>query len=224
MTITQDILINKDWVDCIELLLRGGIASGKWNIFGEFELQNLYSIFKHEDLLRDLKYRTNEVTSFNLTLNCRNLKEVSSLNFSLSGLTNPYSKYLRTNKPISASKYYFYSSEKDLLKKLREQINTLLNSGFKPNDILSKVSESKSIANRYLNDLSTTAFSFSESEVQFTSIHKFKGLEAPIIILADFDEIETNTSKNLLYIGASRATESVIYLFNAQIKSYTLKC
>ncbi|MGR6781765.1 NERD domain-containing protein [Moritella viscosa] len=220
----QDILINKDWVDCIELLLRGGIASGKWNIFGEFELQNLYSIFKHEDLLRDLKYRTNEVTSFNLTLNCRNLKEVSSLNFSLSGLTNPYSKYLRTNKPISASKYYFYSSEKDLLKKLREQINTLLNSGFKPNDILSKVSESKSIANRYLNDLSTTAFSFSESEVQFTSIHKFKGLEAPIIILADFDEIETNTSKNLLYIGASRATESVIYLFNAQIKSYTLKC
>nr|WP_075518933.1 NERD domain-containing protein [Moritella viscosa]SHO13432.1 NERD and DEXDc domain protein [Moritella viscosa] len=220
----QDILINKDWIDCIELLLRGGIASGKWNIFGEFELQNLYSIFKHEDLLRDLKYRTNEVTSFNLTLNCRNLKEVSSLNFSLSGLTNPYSKYLRTNKPISASKYYFYSSEKDLLKKLREQINTLLNSGFKPNDILSKVSESKSIANRYLNDLSTTAFSFSESEVQFTSIHKFKGLEAPIIILADFDEIETNTSKNLLYIGASRATESVIYLFNAQIKSYTLKC
>lgn len=222
----QDILINEDWVDCIELLLKGGIASGKWNIFGDFELQNLYSIFNYDDLLKDLKFRANNVASYNLTLNCRNLKEVSSLNFSLSGLKSPYSKFLRTNKPISASKYYFYSSEKDQFKKLKEQISTLLHTGFKPNDIviLSKVSESKSIAHRYLNDLSTKAFSFSDNEVQFTSIHRFKGLEAPIIILTDFDEIESNASKKLLYAGASRATESVIYLLNDQIKKYIIKC
>ena len=222
----QDILINEDWVDCIELLLKGGVASGKWNIFGDFELQNLYSIFKHDDLLNNLKFRANNFASYNLTLNCRNLKEVSGLNFSLSGLKSPYSKFLRTNKPISASKYYFYSSEKDQFKKLKEQISTLLHTGFKPNDIviLSKVSESKSIAHRYLNDLNAIAFSFSGNEVQFTSIHRFKGLEAPIIILTDFDEIESNASKKLLYAGASRATESVIYLLNDQIKKYIMKC
>ncbi len=222
----QDILINEAWVDCIELLLKGGIACGEWNIFGDFELQNLYSLYTHDDLLSDIKSRANNVASFNLTINCRNLKEVSSLNFSLSGLTSPYSKYLRTNKPIAASKYYFYSSEKDQLIKLREQVSALLRSGFKPNDIviLSKVSESKSIAKKYLNDLSTTAFAFSDNKVQFTSIHKFKGLEAPIIILTDFDEIETNASKKLLYAGATRATESVIYLLNDQIKNYIIKC
>jgi len=222
----QDILINEDWVDCIELFLKGGIASGKWNIFGDFELQNLYSLFTNDDLLQNIKFRANNVASFNLTLNCRNLKEVSNLNFSLSGLTIPYSKYLRTNKPISASKYYFYSSEKDQFRKLRTQVTALLRSGFKPNDIviLSKVSELNSIAKKYFNDLSARAYEFSDKNVQFTSIHKFKGLEAPIIILTDFDEIETNASKKLLYVGASRATESVIYLLNDQIKNYIIKC
>ena len=60
--------------------------------------------------------------------------------------------------------------------------------------------------------------------MQFTSIHKFKGLEAPIIILTDFDEIETDASKKLLYTGASRATESVIYLLDEKVKNYILNC
>jgi hypothetical protein len=222
----QDIISNENWIDCVELVILRGIAGGKWNFFGDFNLQNLYSLYEQDDLLKSLKFRSNEFSSFNLSLNCRNLKEVSNLNFSLSGLTSPYSKYLRTNKPISASQYFFYSNEKEQLTILDKQIKKLQASGFDSHDIviLSKVSESKSIAQKYSNELEISTFSFLKKEVQYTSIHKFKGLEAPIIILTDFDEIETDASKKLLYTGASRATESVIYLLDGKVKNYILNC
>jgi DNA replication protein DnaC len=221
----QDILINENWLDCVELVVDKGFSSGNWYVFGDFDFQNLYSLYSSTNILESFQQRTHGFPTFKLSINCRNIKKVSDLSFSLCSLELPYSKHLRNNQPIAESKYYFYKSESELKKKLLEQIKYLINQGFSPSDIviLSKVAESKSTCFKYASEFGATRFDFCENSLQYTSIHKFKGLEAPIIILVDFDEIESEQSKKLLYAGASRATESVIYLFGSLIREYLIK-
>lgn len=221
----QDIIINENWMDCIELLLVNGLMNGKWYLFGDFEYQDIYSIYKRRPLFENIQKRVGNIATFNLKVNCRNLRDVSTLNFYLSKLDVPYSKYLRNSKPLSDSKYYFYKDEKDQILKLEEHINLLTKAGFKLSDIviLSKVSETKSVAHKFRNRINGKPYGFYKDTLQYTSIHKFKGLEAPIIIMTNFDEISTDAAKKLLYVGASRAIESVIYLFDIKVKNYLLK-
>ena len=220
----QDILANENWLDCIELFFDGGFSSGHWNIFGDFDFQDLYSLFNKSRVLENFGTRVLGFPTFKLSTNCRNLKPVSSLNFSLSSLEVPYSKYLRVNNPIPESRYYFYNSTSEMLKQLQDQVAFILKQGFTRADIvvLSKLAESKSTCYLHSSSLEFKPFSFQKDDVQFTSIHKFKGLEAPIIILVDFDEIQSEAAKKMLYTGASRATESVIYLFHKKIKNYLI--
>jgi len=54
--------------------------------------------------------------------------------------------------------------------------------------------------------------------LSYTSIYKFKGLEAPVIILIDFDEIESEEAQKMMFTGATRATDSVHFLFHKKIE------
>ncbi|EMW7173311.1 nuclease-related domain-containing DEAD/DEAH box helicase [Vibrio fluvialis] len=221
----QDILSIQNWLDCLDLLLEGGISNGRWSLFGDFELQNIYSVFKKNTILDDLRIRCSDFPIFRLAVNCRNLKVVSELSFSLAEIDIPYSKYLRTAKPISDSKYYFYSSDEQQIKTIMKITKGLLAQGFKASDVvlLSRVAESKSVSHKYQNELGVLPFNFKKDVIQFTSIHKYKGLESPVVILTDFKDIESEASKKMLYVGASRATELVIYMFNDKVRTYLIK-
>lgn len=49
-------------------------------------------------------------------------------------------------------------------------------------------------------------------EVFFTSIYQFKGLEAPVIILAEFRPAKVQDADTLLYVGCSRACNHLVIL------------
>ncbi|APE06282.1 hypothetical protein KUL113_34960 [Tenacibaculum sp. KUL113] len=221
----QDILSVQNWLDCLELLLDKGLSNGRWSLFGDFELQNIYSMYQKNTLLSDFRLRCNDFSTYRLAINCRNIQSVSELSFSLASIKIPYRKFLRKSNPLFDSKYYFYSSDEDQVNKILSVIKLLNAQGFKASELvlLSKVSESKSISKKFESELKVVPFCFRDNAVQYTSIHSFKGLESPVIILTDFSEIESEQSKKLLYVGASRATEIVIYMFKDEVKKHLLK-
>jgi len=48
--------------------------------------------------------------------------------------------------------------------------------------------------------------------VFYTTIAKFKGLESPVVVLTDFEEISTEKASSLFYTGITRATERLFVL------------
>ena len=49
------------------------------------------------------------------------------------------------------------------------------------------------------------------TRIRWGSIHEFKGLEAPAVILTDVD-LSKGYHRDLLYVGASRATDRLVVL------------
>ncbi len=52
------------------------------------------------------------------------------------------------------------------------------------------------------------------TRIRWGSIHEFKGLEAPAVILTDVD-LSKGYHRDLLYVGASRATDRLVVLEQA---------
>lgn len=218
----QDILNNNLWLDCLDLILDKGLSNGRWMVFGDFNLQTIYNIYNDSlDIKDNLLSRTSSSTQASLTRNCRNKEECSRLSLSLAAIDSPYQSYLRYSPSIVKSSYLFYKDELAQMKQLALLIKKGLDSGFKATDIvvLSKRAETKSISKNFSKELGISPFELKRKGVSYTSIHKFKGLEAPFIILTDFDELESDESKKVLFTGASRATDSVHYLFNYSTKT-----
>ena len=222
----QDILNNNLWLDCLDLILNNGLSNGRWMAFGDFKLQTIYNIYDDSvNIKNNLLNRTSSSTQASLTRNCRNKEESSRLSLSLAALASPYQSYLRHTHSIVKSSYLFYKAELDQMKQLSLLIKKGLDSGFKASDIviLSKRAETRSISKNFSKELGISPFELKRKGVSYTSIHKFKGLEAPFIILTDFDELDSEEAKKMLFTGASRATDSVHYLFNNSTKTSFLK-
>jgi len=222
----QDILRNDLWLDCLDLILEHGLAGGRWLAFGDFNLQTIYSFYDGDKNVKSkLLERSSSVTEASLYRNCRNVEDCSRLSLLLADMDSPYHSYLRENESIVKSSYFFYTDDESQFQNLLQLISKGLSSGFKPNDIviLSKSSELKSISSTFNKKLNISPFSLECKGVSFTSIHKFKGLEAPYVILTDFEELESEESRKILFTGASRATDSVHYLFAESARLSFLK-
>ncbi|HBI8870492.1 NERD domain-containing protein [Acinetobacter baumannii] len=221
----QDIIGNDLWLDCLDLLLKKGITQGCWYFFGDFIHQNIYTKkLLENDFLILLKKRNPDFVHFKLKKNCRNIELSVRHNLNLIVIDSPYLSYLRKSSPILDSKFYIYSNEVEQMNKLKNIIQNCVREGFKYSDIviLSKCAEFKSLVHQNISQLKASIYDFDLDCLRYTSIYKFKGLEAPVIILTDFDEIETIEAKNLLFTGASRATDSVHYLFHKSVQNTLL--
>ena len=223
----QDIIGNDLWLDCLDLFLDDGLACGKWHFFGDFIYQSIYNRNIAElELINNLRKRNPNFINYKLYKNCRNTESSSRRSLNLIAMESPYKSYLRLDSSILESQYYMYSSDFEQLKKLTEILKNCLKEGFNYSDIaiLSKVAESKSLAYKNQSLLNAEIYSLASDSLRYTSIHKFKGLEAPIIILTDFDEIESDEAQKMMFTGATRATDSVYFLFHKKIeKTFTTR-
>ncbi len=217
----QDIIGNDLWLDCLDLLLDKGLAHGHWHIFGDFVYQSIYSKKVSEiELINNLKKRNSTFVNYKLNKNCRNTESSARRSLNLLAIDSPYKSYLRSQSSILESQYHMYSNDSEQLKKLNEILSNCLKEGFSYSDIviLSKVAESKSLAHLNKDMLNADVYTLGSDCLRYTSIHKFKGLEAPIIILTDFDEIESDEAQKMMFTGASRSTDSTHYLFHKKIE------
>lgn len=222
----QDLIFNENYLDIMDVTLSSGLAGGNWVFFGDFERQAIYKEFKSNvgnKLLSQIENRAPSLTHFSLRNNCRNAESIAETLTLTAGINPGYSKILNNNESgIVEPK--FYSSNEIQIGLIKKRINELLKQ-FKPHEIviLSPRSDDKSSANSIsmnFPELGIRPFKSSDIQnIRYTTIHSFKGMEAPAILLTDIDSLESDSSKALLYVGMSRARINLTIFFSENCRS-----
>ena len=221
----QDVLKNS-YLDFLDLSLRGGLNSGKWKFLGDFEKQAIYSS-SSGDINDVLLHRFPNIPKYALRANCRNTPRIAEFVHLLGGLNPHYSKIRRPDNQIEPE-ILPYKKEDQQKEKLVSILASLAQKGFKGSEIiiLSPRSDQDSVASK----ISTTSFSLvplkqkrNLNEVGYCTIHSFKGLEAPVVIVTDIEEVDTDKSASLFYVAITRSIDRLFILVNEKARKEMLK-
>lgn len=112
----------------------------------------------------------------------------------------------------------FYGTDLQLRQLLGNLLQQLIDrERVRPSDvvILTPRSEQRSLLaqwGRAGNWQLTTAWPLEPGQVRYQSIYHFKGLEAPVVVLAEFRPAAEQDANTLLYVGCSRARHHLVIL------------
>ena len=211
----QDLFIDP-YLDIFDLLLKGGLRKGRWRFFGDFERQDIYAqgAVGREDFYNN---RIEERCALQtLSENCRNTQEISAALTLLARLKPGYSRVLRDDTRHDPD-ILFFKDQTEQLQSVLKLLDGYQAEGFKASEIvllspqrngclakeLAELPAWKGRLREYANDHKTATFS---------TIHAFKGLEAPVVILTDIRSLAAPKDFDLLYIGMSRALHRLAIL------------
>jgi hypothetical protein len=220
-------LLTQNYLDVLDLLLEGGLAGGKWAFFGDFERQAIYTCPVEENCgsgREALSTRAPFHFRFPLYVNCRNTASIAT-GIELAGQLNPgYSRVLSTDSDsdIEAMFYRDESQQSEILQTcLRKRLQTynadeirILSS--RRNDMACAARVQASVVGIHLVPLRDEAVQ--GGAIGYTSIHAFKGMEANAVILTDIEELDSDSARDLLYVGMSRARTNLTVLMKASCK------
>ena len=220
----QDILtkINLDFLDAS---LHGGLSSGNIFFFGDFEKQVIYQ----NNPADTIRSKLSHIPIFSLRVNCRNTPRIAEFVHILGGLQPKYTRVRRPDNHIEPDIQLFANNQEQQTK-LSQALEVLLKTDKylgKDIIILSPHSDTKCIANQLAGKKEIALKSIysltSENQIAFCSIHSFKGLEAPVIILTDIGDIHTDQAKSLFYIAITRALDKLIIFVNEKARKAMLE-
>jgi hypothetical protein len=212
----QDILTNGAYLDFLDLILIGGLSSGRWRLFGDFENQAIRGDGRRR-IDETLDHRLGNPPRYSLRVNCRNAPRIAELIHLLGGLVPGYSGIRRADNSIEPE-IKLYKSKSHQVKLLSTAIKALRDEGFASEDVvvLSPRAGSSSAAGELAriapDGLSELRLEASSHQVGYATIHAFKGLEAPAIIITDIEKVDTPLARALLYVGISRALDRLFIL------------
>ena len=219
-------LLQTMYLDFIDLSVKGGLSAGKWKIFGDFEKQAIYGMNSDLTIEEAFTTRLNNAPRYSLRVNCRNTPRIASLVSLLGDLTPEYSRILRPDDGIEP-KIMYYSDQPDQQRKLLEIIAMLKDDGFSNNDIVilsTKSAENSSVYGISDNSVRFTSFeSASRKRIGSGSIHAFKGIESPAVIVTDVEIIGGEQARSLFYIAITRALHRLYILANETVRQEVLK-
>jgi hypothetical protein len=219
-------LLSDPFLDVMELLLSGGLGSGRWAMFGDFERQSIYADKGATLGLERLRSRTaDSVSTDRLRINCRNATRIAEAVTITSGLSPGYSRVLNTADSADVEPV-FYRGTSHQGELLLSTVAKLLKS-FAPAEIvvLSMRADASSCVARLAREQVGWHFASYREEAQdgasvrYSSVHAFKGLEAPAIVLTDIEGIVDEQAKALLYVGMSRARVGLYVLMSERLRS-----
>jgi len=208
----QDLLARSQLWQCLSQLLSGGVNTGSFALFGDFDHQVLA---EREPMCQALAALDvpNRPVRWELSENCRNYRIVGDTAVRLAGLSGPvYSGYLRSGGGVHNYDIVFYDNEQAQLDWLSRWLKEFKVQGYKPSEItiLSFRADHLSSAERLKN----TGYKLRPAwqagdQTAYASIHAFKGMENKVIILTDVVLDNLDFHRDLFYIGMTRSTESV---------------
>jgi len=222
----QDLAV-RGYMDVLDLLLTGGLAGGHWLIFGDFARQAIYTSEGGdlgEAFAIELEARSPNHARINLSINCRNAEPIADVLTIASGLDPGYRRVLQQ---VGGAKVTpkFYSSPEAQRNLLMLALVELIRS-FRPEQIaiVSMRGNDQCCAARIGNlppgvRLAAFAGAPEHGTISYASIHAFKGLEAPAIIITDIDEIREDKERALLYVGMSRARIALYVLMRESCRA-----
>ena len=220
----QDLAIEK-YMYLIDRLLKGGLASGNWYTFGDFEKQNIFQKYSSsKEILQELGYPT-----FNLSLrrNCRNTPSSVERIEKYTKLDPPYVKPVMRSEGLTQPTYYLYENKEMQIQNLKTSVENMKATGYEYDEMLilspiplsiayegdpnspniSSPEYRKSKGNVNVENGSAFDLGFTINEYNYeegtqskpgpyyTTIQKYKGLEFNVVILTDLDFYNHFTSK-----------------------------
>lgn len=223
---TQD-LLRHNYLDFIDLSLKGGLSAGKWKFFGDFEKQAIYGSNAEISIGAAISTRLGNPAQYTLRVNCRNTPRIATLVHLLGDLNPEYSKVLRPDDGVEPEIIY-YTNEDDQKQRLLQAVKKLKQEGFVNSDIvvLSPKAPDKAITSKVDTSSGVDFAGFDHAlkeQVGCGSIHAFKGMESPAIIVTDIETITGEQVASLFYVAMTRALHRLYILAHSDIKNAVLE-
>lgn len=214
----QDV-IAPQYLDVLDLLVDGGLANGRALLFGDFDRQ---ALFETNDGRGELRHRCPGLVSHRLSVNCRNLPRIGFLTNSFSGLDPGYTRFRRYDDGIDPA-FVKFNAGSDQSALLVEAVQGLRAEGYDLNEIvvlspLRSASTAETTTDSWLRGVLRPADGTPPrpGQLQYSTIHAFKGLEAPAVVLTDLDHDGVPGFQSILYVGLTRATDRLVALIEAR--------
>lgn len=214
----QDVL-RECYLDVFECLVRDGWHGGRWRLFGDFAFQAIYD--NPEWGLTEIQRRAPSAARYSLRVNCRNTPRIIEF---VNLLARPIPGYSRALRPNTGSdpRVRYYSNNRQM-QVLDEALNELLDDGFMESEIVVLSAKVDSCAAQAAHTilsgvLEPVSTGMAAGKVGYATVHAFKGLDRPAVVLTDVDDIVSERARNLFYTAISRATDRLIILVNERAK------
>jgi hypothetical protein len=209
----QDLMLPA-YLDCLEAIVNNDLAQSKWLFLGDFKNQSIYE--------GDLKFLDEKCGQsyfrYSLTRNCRNAGQVAGQIKLVFGVQPSYRRILPDLDGAEA-KVDFWQNRTDQATHLSESLSHYLRT-FSPDEVHILTPMRKSAAIQGLSDEWKSrltefdpTFQRRKGKVTYSTISAFKGLESPVIVITDIDDLSLE-SLTLLYIAVSRAKVCVRILLH----------
>jgi DNA polymerase III delta prime subunit len=216
-------LLRSAYLDILDLVVRGGLAAGRWRLFGDLEKQAIYAA-SIKDPLGLLQQRAGAIPVFSFRVNCRNSPRIVTLVHLLGGLSPEYSRVLRPDNGVEPDLRY-YKSKAEQESAFVEILESWYKDGITGSEIavLSPRADKACLAahvspepwrNRLRPRPDATG-----GHISYTPIHAFKGLEAPAVLVTDIEHLASDTPLDLFYVAITRALHRVSILVHESARS-----
>jgi len=228
-------LLKEPYLDVLDLLVDGGLRYGRWVIAGDFSNQSIYSdeYFSQEGRALPPDDFLDEIDAwaphFPLGKNCRNTPRVAQLIESSARLEPGYSDILRPDTGIDPD-FRGYSRQDEQKKLLVDVLEVLYDDYYRPRDIviLSPRTPSRSTSAQiqispWKERLVEYGSAGGGGYVRYTSIHAFKGLESPVVVITDVESFSRARDRELFYVAASRSQERLIVFVDEDAREALLQ-
>ena len=215
-------LCRKQILDVLNLAIPGGMAGGRWAVFGDFTRQALYG--KAENPASTLAHYSEHFVKAKLTLNCRNTRRIAEEITLVAGFEKP--PFRMSDEQGLPVEHRYWKTRSDLVELVTRVIGQLVEDKMSVDDVVilsprrlenSALAGVKTISRFPLIDVSRVVIDV-QSVVKFSTIHSFKGLESPVVIVVDIDEVDAEEPQSLLYVAMSRARSLLILLISERAR------
>lgn len=221
-------LVSEENLAALNYAVRGGLAGGRWAIFGDFTRQAIYSnrekLAGEEQAISLIREYCPNFPIVPLRVNCRNTRQIGEETALLSGFDAlPYRLAQAEGLAVD---YRYFKNRKEEAKQVEKVVHKLLKEGVSPEDIviLSPVRLENSAVAEIAPRLGVPIADIRDIEgeaggcIVFSTVYSFKGMESPAIILTGFDSIASDEEKSLLYVGMSRARSHLVIVVGDKIR------
>ena len=198
-------LMRARYLDALDAVLKGGLKNGSWFFFMDAERQDLYhTAGSEEEVKKELAAREVQYTSYRLTENCRNSGAIAELIDTIFGTETKTRSEMPRGEEVHVLRY---KTEEEELEQLNAALKALKEENIPLEKIvlLSPLEYEASIVRKLEDCPVTTDYTDREGKLLYSTIHAFKGLDSPVVIITDINHFDYESRKSDLYVAMSRA-------------------
>jgi len=218
---SQD-LIREEYLDLFDSMLKGGLANGQWEVYGDFERQAIFAQLSREEMFSSIKKYDNP-SKFFLKINCRNTKQIGEETSLISGFeTPPFLLEYLEGIPVE---YMFFNSPEQQKELVLKQLNQLFEKDLPRNELI--ILSQRKFENSCISSLSgieirnikhTNEIVKEQEYLGFATVQSYKGVESNYVMITDIVDLESEAAKSQLYVAMSRARYGLIMLVSESVR------